>query len=220
MKKLEERRLRAAQMSKILKKLFPRAKIALDYGNNFELLVAVILSAQCTDKRVNIITKKLFKKYKTVKDYSNANLKEFEQDIKSAGFYKNKANNIIGSAKIVNEKYNGKVQSEMNELLQLPGVARKTANVVLGNAFGKVEGIAVDTHVKRFARKFDLSDSSDPKKIEKDLMEILPKKEWFSWTYRIIEYGRQICVARKHDCKNHPLTKVYPKAGDNWPKSK
>jgi endonuclease-3 len=218
-KKLKERKERARKISRVLKKLFPHAKIALNYGNNWELLVAVILSAQCTDKKVNEVTEKLFKKYKTLDDYVNADLKEFEKDIKPTGFYHNKAKNILAAAKMVKEKFGGKIPHTMEEILTLPGVARKTANVVLGNAYGIVEGIAVDTHVRRFAIKFDLTDYKDPQKIEKDLMEIFPKSEWFNITYCFIEYGRKICPARVHDCKNHPLTKIYPPSANIWPKS-
>jgi len=217
-KKITERKKRAKKISLILKKLFPNAKIALNYGNNWELLVAVILSAQCTDKKVNEVTAKLFQKYKKLDDYIQANPKEFEKDIKSTGFYKNKAKNILKAAKIIKEKFRGQIPKTMEEMLTLPGVARKTANVVLGNAYGIVEGIAVDTHVRRLAIKFDLTDHKDPVKIEKDLMEIFPKKEWFPIAYRLIEYGRKICPARIHDCKNHPLTKIYPPAANIWPK--
>lgn len=217
---LKGRKARILRLNNALKKLFPRAKIALKYRNNWELLAAVILSAQATDKQVNIVTQKLFKKYKKFDDYLKVNIKEFEKDIKSTGFYHNKAKNILASAKIIKEKHNGEVPSSMSELIKLPGVARKTANIVLGNAFGIVEGIAVDTHVRRFALKFDLTDSKDPKKIEQDLMKILPKKEWMDFTYRVIEYGRQICPARKHECKNHALTKIYTKAGSVWSRAK
>lgn len=216
-RKFIERKKRAKNFIAELKKLFPRAKIALKYGNTCELLVAVILSAQCTDKMVNIVTEKLFKKYKTLDDYVHADTKEFEQDIKSTGFYRNKAKNILATAKIVKEKFGGKVPDTMVELLELKGVARKTANVVLGNAYGKVEGIAVDTHVRRLSLKLGLTDSTDPNKIEQDLMQILPKKEWFLFTYRMIEYGRQVCPARKHECFEHPLTRLYPKAANIWP---
>lgn len=219
-KKIIEREERVKKIIKELKSLFPNPKMALNYGNNFELLVSVILSAQCTDKRVNEVTKDLFKKYIKLDDYVDADLKEFERDIKSTGFYKNKAKNILATAKIIKENYNGKVPNSMEEILTLPGVARKTANVVLGNAYGIVEGIAVDTHVRRFARKFDLTDNTDPKKIEQDLMEIIPRKDWFKFTYYMIEYGREICNAREHECRDHPLTRIYPKAKNIWPKSK
>ena len=207
-------------MSSALKKLFPKARIALAYGNTWELLVSVVLSAQCTDKRVNLVTKDLFAKYRTLGDYARAGARQFGEDIKSTGFYRNKAKNILAAARMVKKDFNGRVPGAMEELLKIPGVARKTANVILGNAFKKVEGIAVDTHVRRFALKFDLTDSRDPKKIEQDLMEILPKKEWFNWTYRMIEYGRQICPAHPHECANHPLSKIYPTATHTWPRAK
>ncbi|NIT04073.1 endonuclease III [Candidatus Saccharibacteria bacterium] len=220
MGKLEERKKRALAINDRLKELYPNARIALKYRNNFELLIAVVLSAQCTDKKINEVTSTLFKKYKTLEDYVKANQKEFEQDIKPTGFYKNKAKNILASAKLIKEKHQGKVPDTMEELLKLPGVARKTANIILGNAYGKVEGIAVDTHVRRFALKFDLTDSSDPKKIEQDLMKLLPRKDWFDFTYRIIQYGREVCPARMHECDDHSLTKLYPKAARIWPKAK
>lgn len=218
MKNFKERKIRAEKISKKLKELFPGAKIALNFGSEWELLVAVILSAQCTDKKVNEVTKKLFKKYRKLEDYVKAKPGEFEKDIFSTGFYKNKAKNILASAKIVKEKFDGKVPGTMDEILTLPGVARKTANIVLSNAFGKTEGIAVDTHVSRFAIKLGLTDErKNTDKIEKDLMELFPKKEWNKITYGLIEYGRQICPRRKHDCKNHPLSKIYPKADNIWP---
>ena len=196
---------RAKQIIIALKKLFPDAKIALTYSNNWELMVAVQLSAQCTDKKVNEVTPKLFAKYKTLNDYVNANPKEFEKDIHSTGFFRNKTKNILACAKMVKEKFGGKLPRTMNEILALPGVARKTANVVLGNAYGVVEGIAVDTHVARLAQVLGLSNQKNPDKIEQDLMAIIPRKEWFAFTYRLINYGRKYCVARKHDHKNCPL---------------
>lgn len=191
-----------------LTKLFPHAKIVLNYGNNWELMVAVQLSAQCTDKKVNEITPKLFKKYHTLDDYANANPKEFENDIHSAGFYRNKTKNIIAAAKMVQEKFGGKLPRTMAEMLTIPGVARKTANVVLGNAYGVVEGIAVDTHIKRLTKKLGLTDHTDPVKIERDLMALLPKREWFNFTYRLIDYGRKYCPARPHNHEQCPLTKI------------
>ena len=215
---MDERKKRANKIVKKLQELFPDAAIVLKYSNTWELLVSVILSAQCTDKQVNIVTEKLFEKYRTLDDYVKANVDEFEKDIKSTGFYRNKAKNILAAAKIVKEQFGGKVPDTMEELLTLPGVARKTANVVLGNAYGKVEGIAVDTHVRRLSIKFGLTDHKDPVKIEQDLMEILPKKDWFFLTYGLIEYGRHICSARRHkDCADHPLTKIYPSAALMWP---
>ena len=216
--KLKERKVRAKKIALVLAKLFPKASIALTYRTNWELLVAVELSAQCTDKKVNEVTKELFKKYRTLDDYVRAKPSEFEQDIRATGFYRNKARNILAAAKIVKEKFHGKIPRTMEEILTIPGVARKTANVVLGNAYGVVEGIAVDTHVRRLALKLGLTDHDDPVKIERDLMEIFPKKDWFKLTYWLIEYGRHVCPARPHDCANHPLTKIYPPAASIWPK--
>lgn len=205
---ITHRKKRAQKIIAALKKLFPRSKIVLNYSNNWELLVAVILSAQCTDKKVNEVTTKLFKKYRTLSDYVKANQREFEQDIRSTGFYRNKAKNILAAAKMVKEKFGGKIPKTMDEILTLPGVARKTANIVLGNAYGIVEGIAVDTHVRRLTKKLGLTNHDDPVKIERDLMEILPKKEWFNFTYRLIDYGRKYCPARPHTHDNCPLTKI------------
>lgn len=212
-----DRKKRAAKIVASLKKLFPNAKIVLKYSNPWELLAAVILSAQCTDKKVNEVTARLFKKYRTLDNYISANSREFEKMIRPTGFYRAKAKNILATAKIVKEKFGGKVPCTMEELLTLRGVARKTANVVLGNACGVVEGIAVDTHVRRLSLKLGLTDHGDPVKIEKDLMTLLPKREWFKFTYRMIEYGRQICPARKHKCRDHPLTKIFPPAANRWP---
>jgi len=220
MKRFAERNARALAVNKLLEKLYPDAKIALKYKNTFELLVAVVLSAQCTDKKVNEVTNRLFEKYKSLDDYVNADPKKFEQDIKPTGFYHNKAKNILATAKIIKKEQGGKVPNTMEDLLVLPGVARKTANIILGNAYGRVEGIAVDTHVRRFALKLDLTDSNEPNKIEQDLMELLPKKDWFDFTYRIIQYGREVCPARVHACGSHPLTKIYPKAANRWPKAR
>ncbi|MCH7828298.1 endonuclease III [Patescibacteria group bacterium] len=214
---LAARKKRSVQVVQKLKKLFPNARIVLKYKNNWELLVAVILSAQCTDKKVNEVTQKIFKKYKNLGDYIQADQKEFEQDIKPTGFFRNKAKNILAAAKMIKGKFGGKVPRTMQEMLKLPGVARKTANVVLGNAYGIVEGIAVDTHVRRLSLKFRLSNHADPNKIEQDLMKLVPKKDWFFLTYGLIEYGRHICPRRKHECKDHPLTKIYQKAATIWP---
>jgi len=214
---LRERRERAGKINAELARLFPDAVIALRYEDPWQLLVAVILSAQCTDKKVNEVTSELFAKYRTFDDYVRADIGEFEQDIRQTGFYRQKAKNILKTARIIQERHDGEVPDTMEELTALPGVARKTANIVLGNAFGKVEGIAVDTHVRRLAIKLRLTDNKDPNKIERDLMRLLPEEEWLDFTYRIIEYGRQICPARKHDCTGHPLTKIYPPAAETWP---
>lgn len=183
-------------------------------------MVAVELSAQCTDKKVNEVTATLFKKYKTLDDYVYADPVQFAQDIRQTGFFNAKTKNILAAAKIVKERFGGKLPKTMVEMLTIPGVARKTANVVLGNAYGIVEGIAVDTHIKRFAQKYDLTDHADPVKIERDLMEIVPKSEWFHFTYRLINYGREVCTARPHECSEHALTKIYPPAALRWPKAK
>lgn len=207
-KTLAERKQRAKKIVAALKKLFPEAMIALKFGNNWELLVAVELSAQCTDKKVNEVTEVLFKKYRALDDYVDADAREFERDIRSTGFYRNKTKNILAAAKMVKEKFGGKLPKTMEEMLTIPGVARKTANIVLGNAYGVVEGIAVDTHVKRLARMLDLTDESDPIKIERDLMALIPKKEWLDFTYRLINYGRTYCPARPHDHAKCPLTRL------------
>ncbi|MFC1720873.1 endonuclease III [Patescibacteria group bacterium] len=202
---MNERKTYAKRVLSALKKAVPDAEMALNYSNNWELLVAVVLSAQCTDKQVNVVTEKLFKKYKTLNDYLNATQEEFEQDIYSTGFYRNKAKNILASAKIIKEQFGGEIPKTMQEMLILHGVSRKTANVVLGNAYGVVEGIAVDTHVIRLAQRLGLTKEKTPEKIERDLMEILPKKEWFKFTYYMIEYGRRYCSAKKHDHDKCPL---------------
>src|SRR3989344_1625486 len=188
----EARRKRAAKIMLRLKGAYPKAKIALKYGNNIQLLAAVILSAQCTDKKVNEVTEKLFKKYKTVDDFAKADLKTFSQEIRSAGFYNAKSKNIISACKMLKKDFGGRIPKTMHEIMKLPGVARKTANIVLGNAYGVVEGIAVDTHVRQFANYCALSFEHDPNKIEQDLMRTIPKKEWFNTTYRIIDFNREM----------------------------
>lgn len=192
-----------------LTKLFPHARIMLNYSSPWELLVAVILSAQCTDKMVNKVTEKLFKKYTCLDDYIKADLHIFEKDIYATGFYRMKAKHILECAQIIKSRYRGEVPHTMKEILTLPGVGRKTANVVLGNAYGVVEGIAVDTHVIRLSRVLQLSSHTDPKNIEKDLMKIVPPKEWLRFTYLLIEYGRKYCSARRHDHKNCPLSRLF-----------
>lgn len=181
---------KAENIFRALNKNYSNAKIALKYGNNIQLLVAVVLSAQCTDKKVNEVTEKLFKKYKTVDDFASTDQKTFEKEIKSCGFYRMKSKNIIGAAQKIKSDFGGKLPRTMKEILTLPGVARKTANVVLGNAFGVVEGIAVDTHVKRFVEYCGLSKHKDPNKIEQDLMKLFKKKDWFLLTYMAIDHGR------------------------------
>lgn len=206
--KIDNRKKIAQIVARELRALFPDAKIALNFSNSWELLVAVILSAQCTDKKVNEVTAKLFQKYKTLDDYVAATQLEFQQDIFQTGFYHNKAKNILASAKIIKEKYQGQIPCTMEKLIELPGVARKTANIVLGTACGVTVGIAVDTHVRRLSNLLGLSPENNPDKIERDLMQIFPKQEWPKLSYRLIEYGRKYCPAKKHDHENCPLTKV------------
>ena len=214
------RTARVKKMNTILWKLYPEVKIEINFSNPWELMVAVQLSAQCTDKRVNEVTAKLFKKYPTLDDYIAAKPAHFEQDIRPCGYFRNKTKNILAAAKIIYSKYDGRIPDTMEELLELPGVARKTANVILSNLYGKSEGIAVDTHVRRFAIRFDLSDFKDPVRIERDLIEIMPQSEWWSFNHRLVHYGRYVCPARPHECVNHPLTKVFPEAIKRWPQSK
>lgn len=210
----EEKKKRAKKVLGVLKRAYPRARIALRYSNNWELLVAVILSAQCTDKKVNEVTAKLFKKYRTLNDYAKADRGEFEKDIYQCGFYRAKAKNILTAARLVKSKFGGKLPKTMDEIMELPGVARKTANVVLGNAYGVSEGIAVDTHVRRISRRLGFTEEINPVTIEKDLMKLLPKEEWFKFTYRIIDHGRSICIAQKPKCDWCPLNRVCPSAFD------
>lgn len=203
-------------MKKILTRLgkaYGPGKCALHSSNPLELLVAVILSAQCTDKRVNIVTPHLFKKYKTAQDYAKAHPATFEEEIRSTGFYKNKARNIIACAKEIVAKHDGKVPNKMEELVKLPGVGRKTANAVLGNAFG-IPGLCVDTHMIRINQKLGLTKNTDPVKIEFDLMPIVPEKEWTEFSHLIIHHGRVRCFARKPDCSHCAINDLCPSRED------
>ena len=211
---------RVQEMNVILQELYPVAKIALRYKTDFECLVAVQLSAQCTDERVNIVTEKLFKKYKSVNEYAEASITEMEKDVYQTGFYRNKAKNLIAAAKKVRDEFNGELPRTLAEMITIPGAARKTANVVLSTLYGVHEGIAVDTHVRRFVIRFDLSDYTDPVRIERDLMQIMPRELWWGFNHRLVNYGRDYCKAHKHDCADHPLTKIYPRANTLWPKAK
>ena len=202
----------AAEVIKRLKKAYPEARIALKYGSPMELLVATILSAQATDVKVNEVTAKLFKNYRGVNDYADADPGEFEQDIRQTGFYRNKAKNIIRSAGIIRESFGGQVPRTMAELVTLPGVARKTANIVLYNAYGVVDGIAVDTHVGRLSQRLGLSTNKDPVKIEKDLMKQIPQKEWGGFSYLLIDHGRAICTAIRPKCGDCLLNDICPSA--------
>jgi endonuclease-3 len=205
-------RERVKEIIKLLKQEYPGAKIALEYSNPLELLVAVILSAQCTDKRVNEVTRTLFKKYKEPADYAYVPLEELEQDIKPTGFYKNKAKNIQAAANMILEKFNGKIPNKMEDILKLPGVARKTANIVLGNAYGIVEGIAVDTHVKRLSQRLGLTKEKNADKIEEELMSVVPREDWFKFTYLLIDHGRAICQAKRPFCAKCVISQLCPSA--------
>lgn len=204
---------RARVINEELTRLFGSPKTVLNYSNTLELLIAVILSAQCTDKKVNEVTEKLFKKYPTFESYLNANQEEFEQDIRSTGFYKNKTKSVLGMVQKLHSDFDDRVPDSIAALITLPGVARKTANVVMGNAFGRVEGIAIDTHMRRLSNKFKLSDESDPDKIEQDLMKILPKEEWFDFTYRLISYGREYSPAKKIESYEDPVSLTLKEKG-------
>jgi endonuclease-3 len=195
-----------------LRRLYPDAKCSLNFSNPLELLIATQLSAQCTDERVNIVTQDLFRKYHSVEDYTTVSQEELEQDIRSTGFYRNKAKNIRATAQRIITNFGGEVPSTMADILTLPGVARKTANVVLGNAFGIVEGFVVDTHIGRLARRFGWTSNEDPVKVEQDLMKIIPQKDWLDLSHMLIYHGRAICLARKPLCENCALNKLCPSA--------
>jgi len=219
MDKRAERAARAKKIVAYLKKAYPAPKTELYYKTPFQLVVAVMLSAQCTDKAVNKVTQGgLFKKYKTPKDFAAADPRAFEKEIGSIPFFRNKTKAIIAAAKLIQTKFKGKIPQTINELTELPGVAYKTANVVLGELYEKWEGIPTDTHVKRFAYRFDLSDNRDLTKISHDLEALIPKKDWRFVNNGLVLYGRYVCPARKHDCVLHPLTKIWPEANERWAK--
>ena len=202
-----------AEIIKLLKKLYPKASVELEYSNPIQLLAAVILSAQCTDVRVNKVTGELFKKYRTVKDFASVPQFELENDIRSTGFYRMKALAIRESARMIIERFGGRVPGTMDELLQLRGVARKTANVVLGSVFKTAAGIVVDTHVKRLSYRMGLTDQKDPVKIELDLMKAVPHKEWIWFGHAMVWHGRRVCNARSPNCPGCALNKICPKKG-------
>ncbi|MFZ5988282.1 MAG: endonuclease III [Bacillota bacterium] len=191
---------RVEEIIKKFDEVYKDAECTLDYKDPLQLLISTQLAAQCTDARVNIVTKTLFQKYKNVYDFANADLSELEQDVKPTGFYHNKARNIKETCKIIIDKYNGLVPDNMDDLLALPGVGRKTANLVLGDVFG-IPGIVVDTHAKRLSNRIGLSDNSDPKKIEFDLMKVVPKESWSKFCHQLVYHGRAVCTARKPGCK-------------------
>ena len=218
-KKLQIRQDRVRTILPILKKTYPEAKCSLDHSNPLELLVATILSAQCTDERVNIVTKDLFRKYKSAKDYAKVPQETLEKDIQSTGFYRNKAKSLRGMAQALLDKHQGTVPGTMEELTELAGVGRKTANVVLGNAFGENVGVVVDTHVSRLSQRLGLTDHEDAVKIEQDLMEVVPREEWTLWAHLMIHHGRAICQARKPKCEECPVLAHCP-AGQKLVKQK
>ena len=209
-KKTQARIDRVRAILPILKKTYPQAKCRLDHTTPLELLVATILSAQCTDDRVNIVTKSLFKKYKSARDYAKVTQEALEKDIQSTGFYRNKAKSIRAMAAALLEHHGGNVPQTMDELTHLAGVGRKTANVVLGNAFDQNVGVVVDTHIGRVSQRLGLTDHADPVKIEQDLMPIVPQPEWTLWAHLLIAHGRAICQARKPKCEICPLLAYCP----------
>jgi len=201
---------RAPHIIRRLSEAFPNAHVALEFSNPLECLVATILSAQCTDERVNIVTKTLFQKLRTPQDYLKVPESELANDIRSTGFFNQKTKSIRGACARILEAYDGAVPDTMAELITLPGVARKTANIVLGNSYGVVDGIAVDTHVKRLANRLGFSDQTDPDKIEQDLMRLIPKEQWFDFTYVLIDHGRAICQAKAPRCAECPVSELCP----------
>ena len=210
---IEDKRARTTEVIKRLKKEYPDAHCALVHSNAFELLIATILSAQCTDARVNIVTADLFRKYHSAEDYLKVPQTELEQDIRSAGFFRSKAKNIQAACRRIIEEYDGKVPQTMDELVTLGGVARKTANVVMGNAFGIASGVVVDTHVSRLSQRLGLTANKTPEKIERDLAELVPKRHWIMFPHWLISHGRRICIARKPRCSECVLNNICPKLG-------
>ncbi len=207
---IRDKSLRTAEIIKRLKKAYPTAHCALNHTNAFELLIATILSAQCTDERVNIVTSTLFRKYRSPKDFADVAQEELEQDIHSTGFFRNKAKSIRGAANRIIDEFGGHVPETMDEILSLPGVARKTANVVLGNAFGIASGVVVDTHVSRLSQRLGITTEKSPEKIELDLQALVPKKHWVIFSHWLIFHGRQICQARKPKCTECVLADICP----------
>ena len=214
----EAQRARARKIVAYLKRAYPQPKTELKYKYPFQLVVSVMLSAQCTDKVVNRVTEKLYKKYKTVDDFARARRSVLEKEISSIPFFRNKAKAIIGAARMVEKDFDGRIQRTAESLQKLPGVGYKTAHVVLGELYDIWEGIPTDTHVKRFAYRFDLSKHTDLKKISKDLEALITKKDWKYVNNGLVLYGRYVCPARSHDCNQHPLTRIWPDAATRWPK--
>lgn len=211
--KLAEQKQHARRVVRGLKKAYPDAECALHYANPLQLLIATILSAQCTDQRVNIVTEKLFARFETADDFAAARQATIEKYIKTAGFFRNKAKNIKACCQALVDEHDGEVPQDLESLVALPGVGRKTANVVLGTAFGIPSGVVVDTHVKRLSNRLGLSTEANPEKIEQDLMALLPKKEWIDFSHRMIWHGRRVCNARKPKCGECSLEKFCPQVG-------
>ena len=207
---------RVREILRVLKETYPDVRCALDHKSAWELLVATILSAQCTDVRVNMVTPALFKKYPTAKALAKVEPEDVEPLIMSTGFFRNKAKSIVGAARMVVDEFGGKVPEQMDELLRLPGVARKTANVVLGSWFGRGEGVVVDTHVHRISRRLELTKSDDPKKIEQDLMKVIRQEQWIDFSHEVIHHGRALCVARAPKCLDCPLETLCHAADKTW----
>ncbi|HEX5705450.1 MAG TPA: endonuclease III [Pyrinomonadaceae bacterium] len=205
-----QRQARTQEIIKLLKRAHPDAKCALNHSNAFELLIATILSAQCTDERVNIVTADLFRKYRKPEDYLKVRDTELQQDIRTTGFFRNKTKSIQGACKVLIEEFGGEVPRTMEELLRVPGAARKTSNVVLGVAYGIAEGVVVDTHVSRLSQRLKLTRQNDPVKIEKDLMELVPKKDWIIFSHLLIFHGRRVCKARRPLCEECVVERLCP----------
>jgi endonuclease-3 len=208
--KKSEQKQRTRKIIRLLRKQYPEAHCSLNHSSPLELLIATILSAQCTDERVNIVTSDLFRKYRSAPDYLNAPLEELEQDIRSTGFFHNKAKSIQGTCRMIIERFEGRVPDRFEDLLELPGVARKTANVVMGNAFGVASGVVVDTHVSRLSQRLGLSGHENPEKIERDLIELVPKKDWVDFSHLLIYHGRNVCKARLPQCSECVLERLCP----------
>lgn len=210
---VKRRRQRARKVLRALAKLVPKAEPALRFSDPWELLVAVMLSARCTDQKVNEVTEDLFRNYRTLDDYVRADPDEFERDIRPTGYYREKARRILDAARFIQTTFRGQVPRTLEALLRIPGVGRKSANIILGAGYGIAEGIAVDTHVRRLARVLGLTDETDPDKIERDLMELIPRREWFAFSCRLSEYGRKYCPARRHEHSACPLTPILAEPG-------